>query len=568
MRFAGDSRWTNGVAPAFLIYLAASVCFFGLGVVRDPAQLLVAAPAGPSDASVYVWSIGWWLYAVRHAINPVFTRVLWAPYGFNVSWGTFSPGLSLLGLPTTALWGPIVSYNLVSLLAPAANATCAFMLCRLFSARFVSAFTGGYVFGFSPYITGQLLGGHPSLTMVPCVPLAAVLVLLFWRGGLSSASFLALTVAVLVAQFLISPEIFATATLFGAISLAMIWLLAAPDRRRFLWTILACLAVAYAISTIIVSPFLYFMFSWPEHFVVYNQDYVSTLKELFIPAPTLLLSHHRLLILTSLRGKNPSDYVDFFEPGLYLGPLVVLVAYFALTNWHLARGKILICLLCIFWLLTIGPYAHIGGISFPLPWYLFARMPLMRYALPGRLALFSYLLLGLIVSILLEDLQSPWYASVLAGLVILTLLPDLPFTSRISSKVDTPEFFLSPGHKELLQGRNVLVLPFGMTANSMLWQAEAGFDFQMSGGWTTGTPAALGSFDVYQALQDDGLMPSNSDSAKMLLSKLHVDTILIPLRDQAAAAEWGAIVKQPAVRVDDVLLINLPRLSEQKARGS
>ena len=203
-----------------------------------------------------------------------------------------------------------------------------------------------------------------------------------------------------------------------------------------------------------------------------------------------------------------------------------------------------------------------GTIQFPLPWYIFANMPLMRYALPDRLGVFSYLVVGLMVSISLDEIRRRWLAATLAVFVILVLLPDLPFTSPISSKVNTPQYLLDASRRNFLRDRNTLVLPFGSRGNSMIWHAEAGYDCPLAGGWTGGTPVALGTFDVYNTLQDDGLTPLSSDSAKTLLSKLHVDTILIPSEDAAAAAQWARIVDQPIEQVDDVLLINLPRRSE------
>jgi hypothetical protein len=102
MNASGNPRSTTSLA-ALLIYLVASVCFFGLGVVRDPTSHYVAAPFTTADASVYIWSMGWWPCAISHGVNPFYTQLLWAPYGYNLNWGTFIPGLSLIGAPITAL---------------------------------------------------------------------------------------------------------------------------------------------------------------------------------------------------------------------------------------------------------------------------------------------------------------------------------------------------------------------------------------------------------------------------------------------------------------------------------
>jgi hypothetical protein len=144
--------------------------------------------------------------------------------------------------------------------------------------------------------------------------------------------------------------------------------------------------------------------------------------------------------------------------------------------------RILICLLGLFWLFCLRLYLNVGSVRLPLPCFFIAKIPLMRYALPTRIAVFSYLVLGIIVAMSLDTVRRDWLAIILAALVIVILLPDIPFTSRVSSKVDTPQFFLSPSHRKARGSGPTLVLPFGMNGNGMIWPADAGFDFAIGGG--------------------------------------------------------------------------------------
>jgi hypothetical protein len=101
--------------------------------------------------------------------------MLWAPVGYNLTWAASVPALSLLASPITRLLGPLVAFNILTLIAPALEAWGAFLLCRLVGASNWSAFIGGYVFGFSPYVIGQIVGGHLFLTFVVWIPLIVYL---------------------------------------------------------------------------------------------------------------------------------------------------------------------------------------------------------------------------------------------------------------------------------------------------------------------------------------------------------------------------------------------------------
>jgi hypothetical protein len=71
------------------------------------------------DPTVFMWFLSWWPYAITNHLNPFTTHVLWAPGGINLSWSTCIPSLALLLWPMTTLWGPVVSFTIVTLAGPA-----------------------------------------------------------------------------------------------------------------------------------------------------------------------------------------------------------------------------------------------------------------------------------------------------------------------------------------------------------------------------------------------------------------------------------------------------------------
>src|SRR5207237_5216621 len=136
------------------------------------------------------------------------------------AWATGAPGPSLLLAPITLTAGPVVSYNLLALLAPPLAGTTAYLLCRHITARLWPSVLGGAVFGFSTYEISHV-GINPNLELVFLVPLAAHLVLLRTKGLVAPRPFVALLTVVIVLQFLTSVEIFATLAVFGVIGLAI-----------------------------------------------------------------------------------------------------------------------------------------------------------------------------------------------------------------------------------------------------------------------------------------------------------------------------------------------------------
>ena len=61
----------------------------------------------------------WWPYAIAHHLNPFVTQLIFAPVGFNLTWSTSIPLLSLLALPLTSTMGPIAAFNLLCVVFPA-----------------------------------------------------------------------------------------------------------------------------------------------------------------------------------------------------------------------------------------------------------------------------------------------------------------------------------------------------------------------------------------------------------------------------------------------------------------
>ena len=143
-----------------------------------------------NDPHIFIWCLNWWPWAITHRLKPFVSHYIWYPHGYNLTWVTSVPAAALLMWPLTWLANPVVSFNVLSLLAPALSAWTAFLLARYLTRDTFSSFIGGYLFGFSSYELGQLLG-HLHTNLIFVVPLLLLFVVQRVKGDLSRPRFLA-----------------------------------------------------------------------------------------------------------------------------------------------------------------------------------------------------------------------------------------------------------------------------------------------------------------------------------------------------------------------------------------
>ena len=177
------------------------------------------------------------------------------------------PLLALLGAPVTQAFGPAVTFNVLNLAAPFLAACGAYALCL-----YVTGGTGGrpagrlFIQGFQRMKWRARV--NSSISNLSCLCLVLLLVVLARlddRIGRWLAVFF--TVLLLVGQFGVWIEIFATELLFGGFA----WVVAFwkfPTRRTVLTRLVADGGIAAPIVLLILSPFLWAMFGLPHDVVL------------------------------------------------------------------------------------------------------------------------------------------------------------------------------------------------------------------------------------------------------------------------------------------------------------
>jgi hypothetical protein len=530
------------VVSALAIYTTLSIYCFGIPIIFHPSTLYVGVSG--TDPTIFMWCLTWWPHAIMNHSNPFITHVIWAPSGYNLAWATSIPGPSLLAWPLTRRFGPVVAYNVLCLLGPASAAWATFLLCRYIARHFWPAILGGYVFGFSPYIVGQMRG-HLFLLMVFPIPILVLLVLMSIRRATSkSTTTIALTL-LLTFEFLCSTEIFATMSIVGTLVIASALVIYPSDRKSAIWSGILPLGYAYVAAILLLAPYIYWVFARGEPPPINSaRTYSADLLNFLLPTKLTLISLNPFLKLSARFTGNLSENTAYFGP-----PLLVMFLVFAISYWHESAARLLILSLFSVCLISLGPALHIlGQPTISLPWTVASYLPLIDQALPVRFSLYSFLIAAVITALYLNDPKQGYTARcVLGSLIFLFSVPSVGyFRSENVSKVDTPVFFSTEIYRSYLRRDDtVLVLPFAYLGNSMLWQAQTEMYFRMAEGHIDGEPPR--DFLAWPVVEDLLTNKIGTDFAAQLKAFLGAKQINAIVVDQRYREVWTQL--SPALGV-------------------
>ncbi len=448
---------------------------------------------GHGEASFFLWVLRWTPFAVTHGQNPFITTYLNAPLGVNLLWNTSLPLPGLVMAPVTLLLGPVMTYNVLLTLGLGLSAWTAYLAIRRYVSSRVAAALGGLVYGFSPYMRAHSLG-HVNLTLVFLPPLLLLLlddiVVRQRRTPLRDGALLGV---VAVAQLLISEEVLATTALTGAILLVVLALGHRRQVRSHLSYAATAFAVAALVFVVLAAVPLASQFFGPYRYSGSASGaaprLVNDLYTFVVPSGQQLVSTTATADLAATLPGNAAERTG------YLGaPLLLLALGVAVRWWSrpVVRAAALLAL-CMA-VLSMGANLWVGGrrTTIPLPWSALHNLPAAESVIPARLALFTALLVGLLVAVFADQVRG-WggWRRVAGGLVLLIALAPIVPTFVSSGPVNVPPFFASDDVQRVPADSVALVVPFPdrFASFPMLWQSMAGIHFKMPGGYFLGPNA-------------------------------------------------------------------------------
>jgi hypothetical protein len=479
LRAAITSRpWVQTLAP-LVLYAVFAMVWIGRGMLAHPTTRVLGD--ADRDKTILMWSFLWWPHAIAHGHDPFVANSVWAPHGVDLSWVTSSPTLALVLSPLTETFGAVFSYNFAALAAPPLAAWTTFLLARRLTRNFSASLVAGFLFGFSPYVISQSIS-HLNLSFVCLLPLAGLLAVRFFEGTLGRCWYAGLLALVLVLQFGISTEIFATFAVMAVVLFVLAALLLETPAR--LVPLAEYTVLAYAAVAVVVSPYLFHAFGGSSAPPVRPRAsrHILDLANIVYPTKT-----------TWLRPSGAAAITNRFTSGLdeiggYLGIPLLIILVVAVVMMRPGRARRGVWMLALAALvadaMATGPEMMVNGHRLGKGvWSLVQHLPALGEAIPIRLAMYAVLFISLIVALWLAEPGARAWRFGLAGLAIVCFLPN-PSGALWTAHVRQPSFFTTSAYKKVIhRGDVALVFPYADRVSwSMLWQGETGFRFRMIGG--------------------------------------------------------------------------------------
>lgn len=541
--------------PAFTIPVAL-VVFIALAVVVKLSvwQAPLTAYGGTADVEQKMWFFTWTPFAITSHRNPFLSTFINYPTGINMTWNTPMPAIGVLFWPVTAVWGAIVSYNLVTTLSMALAALFAYLAIRRYVRGELAAAIGGLLFGFSPAMISQNTGHASPVVSMVMVPLTLILVdevlvrqrMRWWLLGL-------LIAALGILQFYTFEEFFVF-DVGAAALLALIFAVMFRDqirsRRAY---VLRSSGLAVLVTFLAIVYPLYLQFAGPDrpaHSLHDPNGFSTDLLNLVIPTGVQWIAPSFATHISSPFSGNST------EANAYLGiPLLVLAVVVVVRHWRFTVVRAAGLMALIMTILSLGPDLHVAGHLFkiPLPWWLPGHVPFLRSLIPSRMMAYAVLAVAVLLAFGLHRLWAARRNVVLTGLAFaLVVAPLLPTVPLLSSTLHVPSYFSTAAVKEIPEGTAVLAVPWpGVTAmDAMDWQVASHMRFRLLGGYFIGPAAAEQDalFRVATSFQgpgDPGLSPQRD--GPLFLQQLHdshVGAVLVgpvPLRSSAVSFLTGVL---------------------------
>jgi hypothetical protein len=450
-----------------------------------------------TDVQFYAWSLAWWPYALSRGLNPLFSAQIGAPHGYDLAWASTAPAVSVAMWPVTALFGVLVSYNVMLLLVPPFSAWAAFLAARRLTGRFWASLLAGAVYGLCPYELVHSWQGQPNLTVIALFPLMVYLVLRWWDGSLGPRGFVIGLGLLMTVQFYTFNEAFAEMTVVWAGGLLIGLAVAGRAARRKVARLAGLAGIGYAGSLVLSAPYL--VYSLQHYQGALTRQYPAfslPLIRLIVPesAPGSVLP--ALVRYSGHLGRGGiDDYVGF--------PLIAVLLVLAGLAWRNRVTRLLLLGFVFVIALAAGPSLVVTSVrhTYPLPWAALWRLPIARSAEPSRFIVFAVLVLALALALWLAAPPASrlrgaarWGLGLLAVAAIIadtptsyqpaTLLPSgfhPPATMHPAAQL--PPFLTDGLYRRYLHpGEIVAVVTYRGNAG-MLFQADAGFYFRIAGGY-------------------------------------------------------------------------------------
>jgi len=484
---------------AFAIYLAVFIAVYARAVLQHlgAPELLQYF----TDPNFYIWSLQWWPYAVGHGINPLFSGQIGAPQGYSLAWASTAPLVGLLMWPVTAVFGVLVSYNIVLLLVPPVSGWAAFVAARRLTGRFWASLLAGAAYGLCPYELNHDWQGDSNLTVIGLLPLMVYLVLVWWDGALKNTWFAVALALAMAMEFYTFTEAFFEMTMAWAGGLVIGFAAAGRGTRRKVARLAGLVGIAYAGAIAAAGPYLYYALKHNQGMAVSRQSPEFSLRLVRMVVPSV----DKVFRLAPLMSY--SSHLSWWGLDDYIGlPIILVLLALAVFAWRNKVSRLLLMGFVFVVALGVGPDAFVSGTTYlRVPWAGLWNLPIARSAEPSRFIVFVALVLALALALWLAipakttAASRLWQAArwALGALAVAAILADTPTATQAVNPVQRhshapatmhpvnqlPPFLTDGLYRDYLKPGEIVVIITGRGNAGMLFQADANFYFRIAGGY-------------------------------------------------------------------------------------
>jgi hypothetical protein len=517
-----------------LFFIGVAYLYYGRGIFS--AENIVYGDGG--DPLQYYWYFKWWSYALDHPVHFFLSQKVWPPAGYNITQATSLLGAWLLSLPLQYFFSALASLNIIAVFTPALAAWTMYFFAFDLSKEHAASLIAGMLFGFSAYMSTQMLG-HLNLTAsVFILPMLTQLVWRLTEQKINRPLFTVCYALLFTLLFLISKEIAYTSILAGGISL-----LIAKRYLQWEWChlkpIFLTLLAAYAFSGLMLTPYLYHFFSDSITGHITGTSTGNNILGFFSPSSIFYLSPSFSQALASNFSLAPS------EQNAYLGlPLIALVILlFAKQDDKYTRFIFITA--CVFMLISLGGRFDFAELRMNNPIFrtIWLHFPFLKSIMPSRIVLYGNLALSALVAINLAK-QEGQKRVLLFTLSLVAILFLVPTQNRAHfpryTELSLPAFFDNKQRqyeRYLSHNEHVLLLTEAPSL-PLFYQAKTNFYFTLVNALLGRTTNAADPETTNAILQLHPLLLTKVTFAQFV-SRYHVDSIII---QDPVYSEWAYLL--------------------------
>ncbi len=463
------------------------------GIVNHAPPYAYMDPLGAGgDDGQAILFLKWLPFALAHGMNPIYSKMMFAPQGINLLSNTsvFFPAFVLA--PFTVWLGPVAAFDIGVIVAPVVSGYALYWVLRKYGTAVPAALIASLFYAYSPYLMKEVPLGHFHASWMFFPPLTVYLLdeifvrqkAPFWKSGLALG-------ALTVAQFFTSEEILVDSALLGVFLLVVLAAThprAAASKARS--AVLASAVAVLVAGAVLAYPLWYSLYG-PQHVSIFNKS-VSTIDNAVTSAvwPSA----------ASVPG-FPVSFLGRIDSG-FIGPVACGLLFASCLLWRRYRLVPYAMLgALVSYVLTWGPYLRVASSGLTHvkgPDYWLLRVSLLRNLQEYRFADFTDLFVAISIAACL-DWSSKWlrehgitknpYAQVLVGVAAAAAVLAFPLLGgnwhEPSQLVTVPKVFTSGPLTRTALGTVTIVSPpdYVNQGSPLVWQAVSGLRYDDTNGY-------------------------------------------------------------------------------------